>query len=100
MRTCVECRGRNRSVHLRIRYGVAQEDYAMLLAAQDGGCGICGATTSGGRSHWLHVDHCHDSDRVRGLLCRKCNVALGYLGDTLAGLMRAVRYLEDSEARR
>lgn len=39
------------------------------------------------------VDHCHDTGRVRGMLCHGCNTALGKLGDNVAGLRRALEYL-------
>lgn len=46
----------------------------------------------------MRLDHCHAKGVVRGLLCNSCNGALGVLGDTVEGLMRAVAYIERSEA--
>lgn len=41
----------------------------------------------------LVIDHCHQTNRVRGLLCYKCNTALGKLGDNIEGLTKAIKYL-------
>lgn len=53
--------------------GVTDEEYARMLAAQGGGCAICGAKP---KTRRLHVDHDHASGKVRGLLCHRCNRAL------------------------
>jgi hypothetical protein len=53
------------------------------------GCEICGATRH------LHVDHDHDTERFRGILCSKHNNGLGFLGDNIAGLEAALKYLRD-----
>lgn len=56
-------------------YGLTEEEYDLMLAAQDGGCAMCGKACRTGRQ--LAVDHDHLSGRVRGLLCVACNQALG-----------------------
>ena len=50
-------------------------------------CGICGTTEN------LAVDHCHETNKIRGYLCRPHNSAIGFLGDNIEGVMRAVNYL-------
>jgi len=84
---------RDRRRRLQSDYGLTPEQYNKILEAQGGLCAICK------QSRKLHVDHCHESGVVRGLLCRSCNTALGKLGDTSSGLMRAVRYLRNAERR-
>lgn len=42
----------------------------------------------------LHVDHCHQTGKIRGLLCQKCNMALGLLNDSVEILETAIRYLK------
>jgi hypothetical protein len=66
-----------------------------MLAAQGGGCAICERPPRPDIS--LHVDHDHVSGAVRGLLCFRCNNALGDLGDDLQHLERAVAYLLDHD---
>ena len=72
------------------KYGLTPADYNDLLARQSGVCGICGKPPNGKA---LGVDHCHESGRVRGLLCNDCNIGIGKLGDTAEGVQRALRYL-------
>jgi hypothetical protein len=64
-----------RSEKLRQLYGITLEQERQMLAAQDGGCAICGKPAEPGRP--LAVDHCHSSGRVRALLCLGCNTQLG-----------------------
>lgn len=68
--------------HLRLNYGVTPEIYAAMLKAQGGLCALCCKPGRTGRNGKMDVDHCHTTGRVRGLLCRHCNIALGILGDT------------------
>lgn len=73
-------------------YGLTIEDFDRILERQCGRCAICG-TSDPGRKGFC-VDHCHDTGRVRGLLCTNCNVGIGQLGDDVDRLMRAVEYLK------
>ena len=77
---------------LRDRYGITTEDYDLLLQEQSGVCKVCNKTCSTGRR--LSVDHDHKTGKIRGLLCRNCNVALGYLGDNPLLFERCVLYLD------
>lgn len=76
--------------NLRRRYGIGVEAYEALLAAQNGKCAICGRLP---RMRRLAVDHDHQTGRIRGLLCMPCNMALGKLGDDVAGVTKALNYL-------
>lgn len=69
------CPVKKRDYLLRKKYGITVEDYAELLAAQGGVCAICEQEPSDGMQ--LHVDHCHATGVVRGLLCFQCNWYLG-----------------------
>ena len=71
--------------------GVSDEDYALLLAMQGGGCAICGQPP---KSRRLHVDHDHKTGRVRGLLCFVCNRYILGKYATAWKLRRAADYLE------
>ena len=79
--------------HLSRRYGLTEAEYCRLWSAQSGACAICGDGHATG-TRFLCVDHCHETGRIRGLLCKRCNTGLGLLGDDRLGLMRAVSYLE------
>jgi hypothetical protein len=71
-------------------YGITDDDYKRLLEEQGGVCAICGSSR-GWRE--LCVDHCHDTKRVRGLLCSNCNTGLGFFLDNPALLIAANEYL-------
>src|ERR687897_357738 len=79
--------------YLKARYGVTPERYEAMKAAFEGRCPICQTPHTDDVSP--HVDHCHDTERVRGLLCRGCNLGLGYFRENPEALRRAVDYLED-----
>jgi hypothetical protein len=79
-----------RDSHLRRHYGISIEQYEELLVAQKGGCAICTRLPS---SRPLEVDHDHETGRVRGLLCRECNLALGKLGENAKTVGRAYAYM-------
>jgi hypothetical protein len=77
------------------KYGVSQEQFNELLAAQNSACALCFTTEPKGRGSF-HVDHCHATGVVRGLLCHSCTTALGLFRDDTALLMRATEYLAAS----
>lgn len=82
-----------RERHLVRKYGVTLADYDAMLAAQGGRCAVCLTTPETQRYGVFHVDHCHASGAVRGLLCRGCNNVLGVVNDDPAALARAIAYL-------
>lgn len=104
---CRECRKehdkryyeeRKESIRSKLRervYGLSEEDYQALIKKQDGRCVIC-RSQDPGRSKYWNVDHCHDSGKVRGLLCTTCNTGLGHFKDDAELLKAAVKYLEAS----
>ena len=73
-------------------FGLSANDYARMLAEQGGVCAICGAPPTEGRR--LHIDHCHDSGKVRALLCSKCNTFLGLADDDPERMRAAANYVE------
>lgn len=82
---------KNRASHLRRKFGITPEQYDEMLAAQGGGCAICGLP----RDHWrsLAVDHSHATGEVRGILCNRCNRMLGLAFDDPDVLEQAAKYL-------
>ncbi|MFB7370888.1 endonuclease VII domain-containing protein [Streptomyces sp. NPDC056222] len=86
---CKACRkAQGRAGHLKRSYGITEAERDEMIASQMGICTICLAAPA------VHVDHCHETGRVRGVLCFNCNSAIGKLGDDPDTLRRAVSYLE------
>jgi hypothetical protein len=84
----------DRKYDLKKNYGITIEEYDRILAEQGGGCAICGADVSDGRKRYLDIDHCHESGRVRGILCSNCNRGIGCFLDTPERCRAAAEYLE------
>jgi hypothetical protein len=74
-------------------FNMCEADYDALLASQDGGCAICGASEGYGGKR-LAIDHNHTTGAVRGILCDRCNLALGKFKDDPQIIKNAVEYLE------
>lgn len=84
---------RKRADYLRKQFGVTDEDYQALLTKQGGVCAICGTDDPGRKGKHFHIDHCHQTNIIRGLLCTRCNVGLGYFKDSADLLEAATKYL-------
>lgn len=88
--------------HIEKTYGLSEDGYIELLNKQSNKCGICGITeknfllTTGikRKISKFFVDHDHNTNKIRGLLCDKCNRGIGLLNDNLETLLNAVRYLQ------
>jgi hypothetical protein len=78
---------------LKRRFGITLEQFNEMYISQNGKCLICDATESA-LGHRLAVDHCHITGKIRGLLCKSCNVGIGHLNDSIETLKRAIKYLE------
>lgn len=83
---------RSRRAHLRRKYGITIETYDEMLKAQNGQCAICAKPFTQKLLELPCVDHCHETLRVRGLLCRMCNVKLKPLED-VEFYEKAIEYL-------
>lgn len=81
-----------RNSNLQRNYGITLEDYDDMLLDQKGVCAICGTDDPKGKGRF-HVDHCHTTGKVRGLLCHHCNVGLGHFEDNIERLLDAIEYL-------
>lgn len=75
-------------------FGLTQDQWETLLHQQDGVCVICDCPSAESHQGMLHVDHDHDTGRIRGLLCHNCNQSLGRWNHDPALLRRAADYLE------
>lgn len=79
------------------QYGLTEATYQELLQSQGCVCAICRrpeTVSERGKVRRLTVDHCHVTGRVRGLLCSRCNILLGYAKDDATVLLAASIYLE------
>ena len=99
VRRCDNVRQYNREWALRRYFNMTIADYRELLDKQGGVCAICKSSDPGckGETNELafHVDHCHETNKIRGLLCGPCNRGLGYFKDNLDSLKNAMEYLKD-----
>jgi hypothetical protein len=68
-----------------------------MLTSQGDSCKICSTSEPGGKGSAFHVDHCHESGLVRGLLCMACNIMLGKAKDNVTTLQNAINYLEETK---
>lgn len=85
---------RKRREALLRRYGITLERFDEMYRAQGGRCAVCGGSDSGdSRFDTLHVDHDHETGAVRGLLCGRCNRAIGMMKDDPDRLLAAASYL-------
>lgn len=83
---------RRREGWLRRKFGLTAESFAAMVNAQGGVCAIC-RNGHCGPGEYLHIDHCHDTGRIRGLLCGKCNTMIGLANNDPARLRAAAGYL-------
>lgn len=81
---------------LRLNYNITIDDYNMMFESQKGCCAICGRHQSEEKKA-LHVDHDHETGKIRGLLCQKCNHGIGLFNDNPELLRKAAQFLEEKE---
>jgi hypothetical protein len=75
----------------KIRFGISREDYQQMLVDQNNSCAICKKEIG-----WeAAVDHCHTTGKIRGLLCRKCNLGLGGFKDNIETIRKAIEYVKN-----
>ena len=82
-----------RRASLKRLYGIAPEEYDILLEEQGGACAVCGISAED-KPRPLAVDHDHETGEIRGLLCDACNLGIGCLQDSPALLESALTYLQ------
>ena len=94
IKTRVQVRKYNRRYHLKKFYGVTEKIFDEMFLGQQGKCAICGLDDK----KTLCVDHNHKNGKVRGLLCNKCNIKLGYYEEGKNFHNEATEYLKKYEA--
>jgi len=85
---------RHKDLHLQRSYDMTIDQYEALVEQQNGRCAICKKrVTKDSRGRTFAVDHCHQCFRLRGLLCTKCNLAIGLLEDDPTIMQAAIRHV-------
>lgn len=79
------------------KYNITIEEYEVMFKNQNECCKICGTSNPSPRKQDQNffVDHCHETGKVRGLLCNWCNRGLGYFKDDLDLLNKAMEYINE-----
>lgn len=75
------------------KFGLTKVQYEALLQAQGNSCAVCKKSFESMPRHQIHLDHCHDSGRVRGILCLYCNRGIGCFFNDPSALKGAIDYL-------
>jgi len=86
----------HRHWNLRKTYRMTEQDYQKLFDAQGGVCAVCSrpeTATRAGKAMSLAIDHDHETGKVRGLLCGRCNTAIGLMSDSPEVLTKAAAYI-------
>lgn len=81
-----------KSNRLLTKYGITLKEWEALFESQESKCAVCGSPDPSTKSGW-HTDHCHETGRVRGILCMPCNIMLGMSRDNTDILANAIKYL-------
>lgn len=91
-----KARAYDRIRNLRLVHGITVQEYEWLFAKQNGLCAICGkpeTSVLNGKNKRLSIDHCHETQETRGLLCGRCNTAIGLMFDDVLIVESAAAYL-------
>ncbi len=83
----------SKNTKLKHKYGITIEQYEELLYACNGKCEICGAAF-GKNGNPLSIDHDHETGKIRGLLCDKCNLGVSHFRDNIDLMLAAAQYIE------
>jgi len=78
------------------QYGITLEQYNLMLEDSNHSCRICGYSNMDDKKMFPVIDHCHNSLKVRGILCSNCNLALGKFKDDTLLLENAIYYLKEN----
>lgn len=91
-------RKRHNETAMRCKYGITRDDFDRMSTAQGDVCAICGRTETRRNKNGvyrLHIDHDHETGRIRALLCHHCNAGLGHFKDDPKLLEAAAAYLRN-----
>lgn len=100
VKQCLKCERAANRIRMKVynkrkwvtQYGLTWDSYQELLDSQSRKCAACEAELDCGPN--THIDHCHRTGKVRGILCRSCNIALGLLDDDKDRVSLLLNYIE------
>lgn len=92
-----------RKSSIKRKYGIEWEEFERAYIHSQGKCEICQkplalVTIKGDGQESASIDHCHTTGKIRGILCRHCNVALGHFRDSRLHLENAIKYLDTHDS--
>lgn len=87
-------KGHRRKKNLMKKYGITEEQFNQMFLDQGSVCAICKSPTANAGRYGWHTDHCHKTNKVRGILCHGCNIGIGNLRHNPDFLRAAAQYLE------
>jgi len=85
-----------RKQYYKSKYGLTEEERDAMLAAQGFKCKTCRSDSPGNKVGWV-IDHCHSTNKVRGILCHDCNLALGHVKDDVVVLKNLIQHLVENQ---
>jgi len=80
---------------LHRHYNLTKIEFEKILIDQNFKCAICNEILVPGKQ--THIDHCHNSMKVRGILCHRCNTGIGLFKESIYNLKEAIKYIEKHE---
>lgn len=86
--------------NLKHKYGITPADFSRMVTEQAAQCACCRDALDFLRPHTIHIDHCHATGRIRGVLCHSCNKMLGHAKDEIKRLAAAIEFFARQPKRR
>lgn len=80
--------------HLKHKFKISLDEYNDMLNLQNFKCKICEVILDFNRKKFVCVDHCHETNIVRGILCRNCNLMLGFSLEDISTLEKGIEYIK------
>jgi len=87
----------DKSYHLKYKYNMTLKEKNLMLKKQNTKCKICNIKFRRTFKATPCIDHCHTTNKVRGILCTSCNIGLGHFKDSTEILTNAINYLKETE---
>lgn len=84
--------------HLKRAYNITAQENTKMLIQQNNSCKICGNEFTGIPPFRPHVDHDHQTNKIRGLLCNNCNVGIGMLNDDPTTIRNAIKWIQKGKS--